>query len=389
MGYTAIPILEQIGDFIGIFVKLDDRFIGAPWLTYYRIRVSIPVDKPIKQRMKLLKWDKTTCWVNFKYERLHTFCFFCGMLGHSYKFYLRARESAIPVEQYPYSADLRVGGNRGPREIGDQDYRRGSRQRLLIRGKFWIPGPPDPMSTLSWNCRGLGNPRTVRDVVDMVSRKQPDFVFLMKTKVGREHAEQIRVTIGFEGLFYVNNNGLSGGLALFWRKNSTTRLLSYSTNYVDIEVTITGHPAWWMTCYYGFSERTRRTKSWDLLRALAAASNLPWTVMGDFNDLLFQHEKRGGNSRPNSLLRGFGDALEDCGLAQLPMAGYPYTWEKGNGTVNWIEERLDKVLVTNEWRNIVPHAKVTNLRTRKSDHSALFLGIHESLGTSGTGRRGF
>ncbi|XP_019172466.1 PREDICTED: uncharacterized protein LOC109167850 [Ipomoea nil] len=173
----------------------------------------------------------------------------------------------------------------------------------------------------------------------MVSRKQPDFVFLMETKVGRDHAERIRVKIGYEGLFYVDSDGLSGGLALLWKKNSTARLLSYSTNYVDVEVTITGFPGWRMT------ER--------------------------------------GNLHPNSLLRGFGEAIEDCGLAQMPMNGYPYTWEKGKGTVNWMEERLDKVLVKNERRSMVTGATVMNLRTRKSDHSALFLGIHESFGRSG------
>ncbi|XP_019191719.1 PREDICTED: uncharacterized protein LOC109186245 [Ipomoea nil] len=71
------------------------------------------------------------------------------------------------------------------------------------------------------------------------------------------------------------------------------------------------------------------------------------------------------------------------------MIGYPYTWEKGKGTANWIEERLDKVLVTNEWRNIIPHVKVMNLRTRKSDHSAIFFTVQEEVGRDGVRRRGF
>ncbi|XP_019183638.1 PREDICTED: uncharacterized protein LOC109178457 [Ipomoea nil] len=71
------------------------------------------------------------------------------------------------------------------------------------------------------------------------------------------------------------------------------------------------------------------------------------------------------------------------------MIGYPYTWEKGKGTANWIEEKLDKVLVTNEWRNIIPHVKVMNLRTRKSDHSAIFFTIQEEIGRDGGRKRGF
>ncbi|XP_019179165.1 PREDICTED: uncharacterized protein LOC109174381 [Ipomoea nil] len=245
------------------------------------------------------------------------------------------------------------------------------------------------MSTLSWNCRGLGNPQTVREIEGMVARKKPDFVFLIETKVNRDHAERLRIKLGFDGLFYVDNNGLSGGLALLWRANNTARLISYSDNHVDIEVSIPGFDKWRMTGFYGFSKRPQRGESWDLIRSLANKSDLPWVMIGDFNDLLFQYEKRGGNPHPDSLLRGFGETLEDCGLMQLPMSGYPFTWEKGKGTPDWIEERLDKVLATQSWRDLVVDASVQNILTRKSDHSALFLGILNLRERRDGLRRGF
>ncbi|XP_019158837.1 PREDICTED: uncharacterized protein LOC109155670 [Ipomoea nil] len=113
LGYTSDLILEQVGNFLGVFIKIDDRFANAPWKTFYRIRVSISVLKPLKRRMKLMKRDKTTCWVNFKYERLHNFCYFCGMMGHLHKYCLKARDAKIPVEQYPYDENLRAGFRKG------------------------------------------------------------------------------------------------------------------------------------------------------------------------------------------------------------------------------------------------------------------------------------
>ncbi|XP_019192094.1 PREDICTED: uncharacterized protein LOC109186530 [Ipomoea nil] len=118
LGYTSDIILEQVGNFLGTFIKIDDRFANAPWKTFHRIRVSISVLKPLKRRMKFMKRDKSTCWVNFKYERLHNFCYFCGMMGHLHKYCLRARDAGVPIEQYPYGEGLRAGFKKGPRKVG-------------------------------------------------------------------------------------------------------------------------------------------------------------------------------------------------------------------------------------------------------------------------------
>ncbi|XP_019150373.1 PREDICTED: uncharacterized protein LOC109147192 [Ipomoea nil] len=222
------------------------------------------------------------------------------------------------------------------------------------------------MSTLSWNCHGLGDPRTVREVLDMASRKKPDFIFVMETKVGREHAERLRVKLGFQGLFYVDSRGLSGGLALLWKTNDTVSLLSYSRNHVDVVIRIDGFAHWRITGFYGFLDRSDREESWNLLRHLRSRSTLPWVVLGDFNDLFFQYEKRGRFRHPESLLRGFGEALEDCGL--------------GEGTVAWVDEKLDRVVACDEWRGVVEGARVYNILTRRSDHSSLFLDIRPGVG---------
>lgn len=119
LGYTSDLVLEQVGNFVGSFIRYDDRFVGVPWRTFYRIRVTIPVGRPLRRGMKLIKRDKSTTWVTFKYERLHTYCFFCGLLGHSYKFYVKARDSPLTVDQYVFGPELRAGGRTGPRAVGE------------------------------------------------------------------------------------------------------------------------------------------------------------------------------------------------------------------------------------------------------------------------------
>ena len=43
--------------------------------------------------------------------------------------------------------------------------------------------PPSSMSTLAWNCRGLGNRHTIRALEKVVSSEDPNFIFLMETKL--------------------------------------------------------------------------------------------------------------------------------------------------------------------------------------------------------------
>lgn len=229
------------------------------------------------------------------------------------------------------------------------------------------------MSTISWNCRGLGNPWTVQELLDLVFTKKPKFVFLMELKVSRDYVDRIKIKMYFEGLFYVQNAGFSGGIALLWKENHVGQLISYSTNYIDISVKIVGMLDWRLTCFYGFPERGRRIQAWHLLRQLKDKSQQPWCVIGDFNDLMSQSEKRGRLPHPSSLIQGFNEAVNDCGLHDLGFHGYEFTWDKSRGTENWVEERLDRALADLNWCAMFEYVKPYNLDTYTSDHSALFL----------------
>ena len=83
--------------------------------------------------------------------------------------------------------------------------------------------------------------------------------------------------------------------------------------------------------------------------------------------------KRGRLNHPNSLIQGFREVVDYCGLKDVSISGYPFTWEKSRGFVNWVEERLNRAMVTNLWFSLFENACVFNLKTPTSDHSALFL----------------
>lgn len=55
----------------------------------------------------------------------------------------------------------------------------------------------------------------------------------------------------------------------------------------------------------------------------------------------------------------------------MDIEGYPYTWERGHGTEEWIEIRLDRVLVSNSFLQFFVDARLINMEISTRDHSPI------------------
>ncbi|PNT66467.1 hypothetical protein BRADI_3g12671v3, partial [Brachypodium distachyon] len=75
------------------------------------------------------------------------------------------------------------------------------------------------MSIMSWNCRGIGNDATVRELRMLVRRFAPSVLCLQETQVAGSRARNLAFTLGFTNSFAVGSNGRSGGLAMYWNNN--------------------------------------------------------------------------------------------------------------------------------------------------------------------------
>lgn len=61
----------------------------------------------------------------------------------------------------------------------------------------------------------------------------------------------------------------------------------------------------------------------------------------------------------------------------MELQGHQYTWERGTGTFDWIEVRLDRALVNSEFMYLFKDATLSNLEVSTSDHCPLLLEFYK------------
>ncbi|GLT28415.1 hypothetical protein SLA2020_033510 [Shorea laevis] len=115
--------------------------------------------------------------------------------------------------------------------------------------------------------------------------------------------------LGFDPCLAVVCVGRRSGLALLWLDDFILTVSIFSQSHIDVDMVDPGGGEWRLTSFYGRSEVARRGESWSLLEPLKIASSRLRLCFGDFNEILRQSEKVGGNHRPYKQLEVFAEAL--------------------------------------------------------------------------------
>lgn len=232
------------------------------------------------------------------------------------------------------------------------------------------------MSCISWNARGLGNPRAFRDLRRLVAERRPSLLFLCETKQSASQCQRWKCLLNFEGHFTVDPVGRRGGLMLLCNEPFDVSIKSFSQGHIECVIQ---HSllTWRCTCFYGNPVTAYRYSSWELLRRLFSMNELaifPWLIGGDFNEIMFEHEKQGGSLRAERQMSGFRDVIEDCGLAELLYVD-KFTWYNKRLDGNLILERLDRIFGNKAWNSIYPFAVTTNIDFYGSDHRPILINL--------------
>lgn len=99
-------VINQIGSRFGEVLEVDESTMMG-LARSVRLKILLNLNKPMKRGTKIRIGSAEPCWLPATYERISSFCYWCGKLGHTYKdcddFYERADNEIVVLEKnMPY-----------------------------------------------------------------------------------------------------------------------------------------------------------------------------------------------------------------------------------------------------------------------------------------------
>lgn len=163
------------------------------------------------------------------------------------------------------------------------------------------PLPNQPLFTMdnktivSWNVRGAAKKGIHRAVRDLVDRFNPDVMILTETRIPKNRAHDYLNKLPFDRWFATDTQDFRGGIGVAWNSASIQlHIISVTVQEVHVMVRSPNLSDFCLfTVVYASPRFEFRKTLWNNLGTIADSHDLPWIVIGEFNELLSNSEKKG------------------------------------------------------------------------------------------------
>lgn len=227
-------------------------------------------------------------------------------------------------------------------------------------------------SIMSWNIHGALGATTRRHVRDLVLSHHPSIFLVLETHGPFARVERMWSSLNYKPLFLQEAHGHSGGIWVlsccddvsFALVDSCFQAITFSIKRRNV--------LWNCTAVYASPTPSVRDELFDHLCLLRSHINVPWVLLGDWNEILHHSEVSGGSFYMSRAQR-LANMMPSCGFMDLDIVGGFFTWRKNVIHGRHVRKRLDRCMADVDWRLMFQHALVEVLNHHNSDHNPLLL----------------
>ena len=145
-------------------------------------------------------------------------------------------------------------------------------------------------------------------------------------KDSRARVDEIIETLPFDGAMVVDTIGFVGRIWLLWCSDLVrVDVLATTEQEIHALIRVRSQTFWILSAIYASPRLAERCMLWDNLKMLTSLHNLPWSLMGDFNKVLFEDEKLGGNTISQRRVRAIQECMNVCHMLDLGFLGPKFT----------------------------------------------------------------
>ncbi|GKE53694.1 RNA-directed DNA polymerase, eukaryota, partial [Tanacetum coccineum] len=219
----------------------------------------------------------------------------------------------------------------------------------------------------------LGNKTKKEWVKELTNKNKINFIAIQETKMERVSHMDVKFMWGNSNYDYVCSDSLgnSGGILCIWEETVFKKdYVTISDSFVAIYGTwIPNKAKILIVAIYAPQQPMYRRVLWDYMSILLSRWNGEVILMGDFNEVRTNDERRGSwfNSYNASL---FDQFISSSGLVDVKMEGYAFTWSHPSANKM---SKLDRFLVSDGVISLFPSITAVCLDRHLSDHRPILL----------------
>ncbi|KAM2339768.1 hypothetical protein ACFX1X_019299 [Malus domestica] len=184
---------------------------------------------------------------------------------------------------------------------------------------------------------------------------------LLETKNKSNRYGYLKKRLDLEYMHAVEPMSIGEGLCVFWRDASQVTLVKFEDFVIEVKIWDEHKKChWYLFVIYASTNEKKGQNQWGYLSRRLGNNRGKTLLIGDFNDILCNDEKEGGNYRPTSSMRDFREFVAQNELMDLGFVGYPFTW-RNNQEAKPIQQCLDRGLATMGWQDLYPENTIRHV----------------------------